>query len=335
MTPMVTLTGYDRGLRGGSWYPGYSPASTERLGGDADYAGDDTGFRVASIGVVPEPGTAEILLVGTITALVIFLTRFMLARCRSKRAARRVNERFFKSLGKVDGLLSIFSKLRSRLLQHCATLGKRARRRWPVDSHPHFARLPLFEALEQRSLLDGAGLNYPTVQPFHVVIDPATGGAYVGDGVPAGTATPGSAYTPAQIRGAYGISQIAGNGAGQTIAIIDAYDDPDFVSSTSSGFLTSDLHEFDTQFNLPDPPSFEKLDENGGTNCPETISVSNKNTTWASEIALDVEWAHAIAPDANIILFEAVSNSISDLVQAVDTARNTAGVSAVSMSWAR
>src|SRR5262249_9197998 len=49
--------------------------------------------------------------------------------------------------------------------------------------------------------------------------------------------------------------------------------------------------------------------------------------------ALDVEWAHAIAPKANILLVEANSPSSSDLLAAVDTARNTKGVVAISMSW--
>jgi hypothetical protein len=51
------------------------------------------------------------------------------------------------------------------------------------------------------------------------------------------------------------------------------------------------------------------------------------------EEALDVEWAHAIAPNANILLVEANSANSSDLLSAVDTARNAPGVVAVSMSW--
>jgi uncharacterized repeat protein (TIGR01451 family) len=148
---------------------------------------------------------------------------------------------------------------------------------------------------------------------------------------PAGVVSPALVddLTPSQIRGAYGISQlpVADDGAGQTIAIVDAYDDPSFVSSTASNFSTSDLHVFDTTYGLPDPPSFLKLDENGGTNYPSA------NTGWATEEALDVEWAHAIAPDANIILFEAATDSSSDLMTAVNTARSYAGVSVVSMSW--
>src|SRR5262249_2456702 len=124
-------------------------------------------------------------------------------------------------------------------------------------------------------------------------------------------------YTASQIRHAYGIDQIAGNGSGQTIAIVDAYNHPN---------IASDLHAFDVQFGLADP-ILTKVDQNGGTSYPATDSG------WALEIALDVEWAHAVAPGANILLVEATSNSLTDLLTAVDYARNYPGVSAVSMSW--
>ena len=67
----------------------------------------------------------------------------------------------------------------------------------------------------------------------------------------------------------------AKTGTGQTIAIIDAYDDPELVSSSSAAYATSDLHNFDAYFGLPDfggpgQPAFTKLDENGGTNYPAT-----------------------------------------------------------------
>src|SRR5262249_28286556 len=54
---------------------------------------------------------------------------------------------------------------------------------------------------------------------------------------------------------------------------------------------------------------------------------------WAGEIALDVEWAHAIAPGANILLVEARSSSLTDLLNAVKYAASQPGVSAPSMSW--
>jgi hypothetical protein len=130
-------------------------------------------------------------------------------------------------------------------------------------------------------------------------------------------------YSPAQIRHAYGFDQInfgtgvTANGAGQTIAIIDAFHDPN---------ITSDLHTFDAQFGLADPV-MTVVNQRGGTTPP------SNNAGWSSEIALDVEWAHAIAPAASILLVEADSDSTDDLMVAVNYARKQPGVSVVSMSW--
>lgn len=132
-------------------------------------------------------------------------------------------------------------------------------------------------------------------------------------------------HSPAEIRHAYGFDQIrfrngkvAGDGSGQTIAIVNPFDDPT---------ISADLHQFDVQFKLPDPPEFLKVDELGGQDLPAA------NARWASETALDVEWAHAIAPKANLALVESDSAGLGDVIQAVDTARHLPGVSVVSMSW--
>jgi subtilase family serine protease len=150
--------------------------------------------------------------------------------------------------------------------------------------------------------------------------------AWVGPGhgiVPA--ASPGPpGYSPAQVRHAYGFDRIsfngtAGDGSGQTIAIIDAFDTPD---------ISGELHTFDTQFGLPDPV-FRKVAQDGSAHYPGT----DPQRLWELETALDVEWAHAIAPGAAILLVEASSNNWSDLLTAVDYARSQPGVVAVSMSW--
>src|SRR5262245_15702486 len=108
-----------------------------------------------------------------------------------------------------------------------------------------------------------------------------------GGGSPAG-------YTPAQVRHAYGFDQLANDGAGQTIAIVDAYDAPNIVS---------DLDTFSQQFSLPTTTSglftFSKVFAQG--------SKPKADGGWAQETSLDVEWAHAIAPRANIMLVEAAS----------------------------
>src|SRR5271155_2701272 len=130
---------------------------------------------------------------------------------------------------------------------------------------------------------------------------------------------PTTAFTPSQIRHAYGFDLIANQGAGQTIALVDAYDDAN---------AANDLSVFSKQFNLPACTS-----SNG---CFRQLYSSGRkpqaNANWAVEIALDVEWAHAIAPQAKILLVEAPSNNLSDLLSGVDFAvRN--GASVVSMSW--
>jgi hypothetical protein len=131
-------------------------------------------------------------------------------------------------------------------------------------------------------------------------------------------------YTPAQIRQAYGFNQIsfngvAGDGTGTTIAIVDAYDDPK---------ITSDLHQFDTAFGLSDP-TLVKMNQTGGSTMPPAAG----STGWDQETSLDVEWAHAIAPKAKIILVESNDDSFSNLLAAVQTAAKQSGVVAVSMSW--
>jgi hypothetical protein len=178
---------------------------------------------------------------------------------------------------------------------------------------------PWLENLEDRTLLSGYA------QPTYLLLNPTDGIRPLGTGGPTG-------YTPAQVRHAYGFDQInfpggiVGDGAGTTIAIVDAFDNPKFVNSTSANFNSSDLHQFDVQFGLPDP-FFLKVNQTGGAAYPPA------NSGWASEIALDVEWAHAIAPKANILLVEANDNSLANLMAAVRYAANQPGVVAVSLSW--
>jgi subtilase family serine protease len=130
--------------------------------------------------------------------------------------------------------------------------------------------------------------------------------------------TPGpTGLTPQQITSAYGVNQVAlagGTGAGQTIAIVTAYNDPN---------ITSDLASFDKQFGLSSPPSFTVKNLGGTTTDPG----------WALETSLDVEWAHSLAPGANILLVEASSATLSGLFSAVSYASQQPGVSVVSMSW--
>src|SRR3954447_7511872 len=135
--------------------------------------------------------------------------------------------------------------------------------------------------------------------------------------------------TPAQIRHAYGFDQVGflpkhrtipGDGRGQTIAIVTAYDAPT---------IKNDLLVFDQKFGLPTTDAY------GESTLSVVISRRNPpaDAGWGLEAALDVEWAHAVAPKAHILLVEARSASTNDLLSAVDYARSQPGVVAVSMSW--
>ncbi|MCL4506320.1 MAG: peptidase S8/S53 subtilisin kexin sedolisin [Chloroflexi bacterium] len=105
-----------------------------------------------------------------------------------------------------------------------------------------------------------------------------------------------------------------------TIAIVDAYDDPT---------AEKDLNVFSAQYGLPPCTTangcFKKVNQTGGTKYPRA------NAGWALEISLDVQWAHAIAPGAKILLVEASSNSFANLLAAEDYA--AAHANYVSNSW--
>jgi hypothetical protein len=130
----------------------------------------------------------------------------------------------------------------------------------------------------------------------------------------AGSSTP-IGYSPDKLKTAYNLP--ASGGAGTTIAIIDAYDTPDILNC---------FNAFSSQYGLPDNRSGNFIVHK----MPGTILIDG---SWSLETCLDVEWAHAIAPNAKILLVEAVSNSRNNLLSAVDYATSQPGVVAVSMSW--
>ena len=184
----------------------------------------------------------------------------------------------------------------------------------PAETRARLRRRPCTilscESLESRQLLTTVATT-PVAQNLLQIVPMASGGF--------------TTYTPQQIDSAYGIgniafssssgrSPIAGTGAGQTIAIVDAYSDPK---------IQSDLAAFDAKYGLGAPPSFS-VDNLGST---------TTNAGWALETALDVEWAHAIAPQASIVVVEASSASLGSLMSAVTAAAKLPGVSVVSMSW--
>ena len=148
-------------------------------------------------------------------------------------------------------------------------------------------------------------------QPLFVNFGPFKGSD---NGKGANSAATSVYYTPAQIRHAYGFDQLTATGSGQTIAIIDAY---------GSSSIQSDLNTFCSDFNIASTTVV--------IDYPQGKPISNAG--WAEETSLDVEWAHAIAPGAKIVLVAAKSASYTDLLGAVDYAVNTAHATVVSMSW--
>ncbi len=175
----------------------------------------------------------------------------------------------------------------------------------------------------------------PTIEPVPV----AAAGAGVSIQPGAWSQSSPWGLAPQQLETAYGFDSVifgaaGGTGAGQTIAVVDAYDDPSLVDRAAAGYGTSDLARFDQQYGLPDPPDFIKVDQSGGSALPGVDPTgAGMPGNWEEEEALDVEWAHAMAPAAVIILVECNSASSSDLYQGVRTAASLPGVSVVSMSW--
>ncbi len=142
------------------------------------------------------------------------------------------------------------------------------------------------------------------------------------------------AYTPAQIRSAYGINTLGAglDGTGQTIAIVDAYDDPSIFQA---------LDAFDSQFGLtasgptlyaqygPASSFLTVLNQYGqATSLPSTDPNWPGTDNWEVEEGLDVEWAHAIAPGA-----DHPGRSQQPVAFGPDGERRDCGVSVVSMSW--
>ncbi len=105
-------------------------------------------------------------------------------------------------------------------------------------------------------------------------------------------------YSPDFVRTAYNFPSGTGeDGTGQTILIVDAFGSPT---------IANDLHVFDTTFGLPDP----NLTILCPTGCPPTMTAGpHLPVSWGVETSLDVEWAHAMAPGANIVLVVASTNS--------------------------
>jgi len=131
----------------------------------------------------------------------------------------------------------------------------------------------------------------------------------------------GVGYGPSQLQSAYNLtSASAANGAGRTIAIVDAFDDPT---------AASDLATYRSSAGLPAVPSFQKVNQNGQTSpLPAAAPASDD---WTLEESLDLDMASAICPLCNIVLVEAQDDVSNGLYVAENTAATMAGY--ISNSW--
>ena len=177
-------------------------------------------------------------------------------------------------------------------------------------------RIGSFEQLESRTLLSASTLATLSAQPLLAVS-------------PQVTSTVPYGYTPAQIRHAYGFDQVSftnsgktvqGNGAGQTIAIVDAYSDPNIVA---------DLNAFDSQFGLAAAAEFQ------GRQRERLLVASGRQCGMVAGDFAGRRIGARRGPRQPISCWwKPSSNSLNDLLGAVKYARQQPGVSTVSMSWA-
>ena len=170
---------------------------------------------------------------------------------------------------------------------------------------------------------------------------------------PKNTSSVAVTYTPAQIRAAYGLptlpasftgltaAQAAQLGAGQTIYIVDAQSDPNVSAELTAfnqkfGLPACTVKTIATNASLPLPaPSAASCDLSIVYSTPSggmTSTAPAYDSGWATEIALDVQWAHATAPLARIVLIESADATNTGLIGAINLANNM-GPGVVSMSF--
>lgn len=135
------------------------------------------------------------------------------------------------------------------------------------------------------------------------------------DPIPMASGVPSTGYSPFQISQAYGFNLSTNKGANQVIAIVTAYGSPS---------LQSDFNLFCSQYGLP----------------PQTLSFfypagvpSAPSSAWALETTMDVEWAHALAPAARVVVVVSPDASIKNLLTCTRYAASTLKATVVSMSW--
>ncbi|HEU5346055.1 MAG TPA: S53 family peptidase [Ktedonobacterales bacterium] len=151
------------------------------------------------------------------------------------------------------------------------------------------------------------GNPHQTPTPTSPTPTPTSGGGG-GGSTAVCTTNPGGGYTPCDLISAYSLPS-ATAGSGQTVGIVDAYDDPN---------AESDLNTYRAAWGLSACTTangcFRKVNQSGGTSYPRT------NGGWAQEISLDLDMVSAICPNCHILLVEASSSSLTNLGAAVNEA---------------
>lgn len=145
----------------------------------------------------------------------------------------------------------------------------------------------------------------------HSRVNPISANATIG---PLQLPSPTSGYTPIQLRTAYGLTSLSATGAGQTICVVDAYKYPNAVA---------DFQAFDAFYSIGHPNNLRVVSLG-------TVS----DVSWSLEQALDVQAIHSIAPQALIVLVQAKSDSLADLLAAVEYCNTSVpAMTVLSMSW--
>ena len=203
---------------------------------------------------------------------------------------------------------------------------------------------------QELQALDTQGLTDERVQAWRSSLPTA---GTLDAAKPSATSSSNVVYTPAQIRAAYGLAAVpaatsplsasaaAALGAGQTLFVIDAYHHPNAIA---------DLAAFSAKFGLPRCSTFTlaagatslaAASASAGCQVAQVYAASGAkagssapayDAGWAQEIALDMQWAHATAPLARIVLVEATDASTSGLTNAIALA-NKLGPGIVTMSF--
>lgn len=190
--------------------------------------------------------------------------------------------------------------------------------------HRHLKRLCLLiVALAFVGVLASSRSSAPDRAGIGRAVQPAASRSYSG-------ALPRDGYTPGQIRHAYGIDRLVEAGAGQVIGIVTAYDSPAIPRNVQAFIETYHLPGLN---GLPGTPACNVRD--GPHPCFQRIYSQDPPSyqdRWVTETCLNVDWAHAIAPGADLLVVESPRDDAFDMLDAVDLAVRS-GARVVAMSW--